>query len=478
VRVLSVERLSVRYPGRSVPALAGVNLHLQAGELVLLAGPSGSGKSTLLHTLIGYIPEGIPAEVSGRVEVFGELAPPLYLRSERLGLVQQDPEAQICTLRVRDEVAFGPENLCLSREEIARRVEWALELVGLEELAHRFTSTLSGGEKQRLALASILAMEPEVLLFDEPTAHLDPPSAARFLALVAELHREGRTVLVAEHRLVPLLHQCPRLLWLSEGRLVGFWKEVSASTVRRLGLPLRGAGAGLPRPPAPRSGTAVAVRNLAFAYPSAPPLFAGLSFTLSPGEVLGVIGPNGAGKSTLLRLLAGLLSPTEGELSGAGAPTRVGFVFQLPHQQLFAPTVAEELALGRPRLDGSHGHWLALAGLEGLADEHPLRLSVGQQRRLTVVLALARRPPLLLLDEPFIGQDLGNMQWIAAAISKAAGEGAAVVLVSHDVPTVAKLCHRILYLGKEPLLGSPEEVFRQLRRRGEEAFTPEFWEPT
>jgi energy-coupling factor transport system ATP-binding protein len=222
----------------------------------------------------------------------------------------------------------------------------------------------------------------------------------------------------------------------------------------------------------------VAVRNLVFAYPSAPPLFAGLSFTLSPGEVLGVIGPNGAGKSTLLRLLAGLLSPTEGELSGAGAPARVGFVFQLPHQQLFAPTVAEELALGRPRTDGNHGHWLALAGLEGLADEHPLRLSVGQQRRLTVVLALARRPPLLLLDEPFIGQDLGNMQWIAAAISKAAGEGAGVVLVSHDIPTVAKLCHRILYLGEEPLLGSPEEVFRQLRRRGEEAFTPEFWEPT
>jgi len=476
VTALSVHGFSVHYPGRSMPALADVSFHLEQGGLVLLAGPSGSGKTTLLHALIGYLPEGIPAEVEGTIEIFGKPAPPMPLRTEALGLLQQDPEAQICTLRVRNEVAFGLENLCLSREEIARRVEGALELAGLEGLADRPTWTLSGGEKQRLALASILAMEPEVLLFDEPTAHLDPRGAMQLLLLLEKLCQSGKTVLLAEHRFLPLSGAEPRLLWLSRGRLAGMWDRVTRSNIARLGLPLRGVGEGLPRPSPPQAGTRVQVQGLSFAYPGSPPIFQDLSFSLFPGEILAVIGPNGAGKSTLLRILAGLLSPTEGELRGAGAPHEVGFVFQFPHQQLFAPTVAEEFSLGRPRGDALARRWLSQAGLSELAHEHPLRLSIGERRRLTVVLALAGHPPLLLLDEPFIGQDLVNLRWIAGTIVEAAREGATVVLASHDIQAVSALAHRVLYLGEEPLLGSPDEVFRELRRQGEEAFTPEFWE--
>lgn len=471
--------LSVRYEGRPEPALQGVSFALAEGELATLAGPSGAGKTTLLSTILGYIPEGIPAAVQGELSLFGEPAPPLSTRAGEVSLVQQDPEAQVCTLRVRDEVAFGPENFCLPREVIARRVEQALSTVGLEGLSERPTWTLSGGEKQRLNLASILALEPRLLLLDEPTAHLDPKASARLLSLVAHLHEDGRAILIAEHRLGPLLQLRPSFIWFSHGRLVGHWATLSPE--KRSTLPLRGLSQALPRPDTPKDGVLIRVRGLRFAYPGGRELFPGLSFDLAPGEILGVIGENGTGKTSLLRLLAALARPVAGEILLAGEPIqarhqqRVGFVFQMPHHQLFASTVAQEIALGRLSPDGDEGAWLSLAGLETLAEEHPLRLSQGERRRLTLILALSRRPKLLLLDEPFIGQDQENMDWIAHSIVAAAQEGVGVVLVSHDIPAVAELSHRVLFLGEEPLLGRPTEIFRELSRRGYDEFTPSFW---
>lgn len=471
MNAIAVRDLTVHYEGRPWPALADLSLNVPAGELVVVAGPSGAGKSTLFHALLGFVPEGIPARVAGEVFLFGQPAPPsLYRRADGIGLVQQDPEAQICTLRVRDEVAFGPENLGLPRAEIAGRVETALATVGLTALADRATWTLSGGEKQRLSLASALALAPKVLLLDEPTAHLDPSAAAGLLGLVAELHEEGRTVIVAEHRLGPLARLRPRFLWLAAGRLAA----------DRYGIPQEAALADdFPRPAPFRGGRLLVVRGLSFAYPGGNDLFRRLSFDLAPGEILGVIGPNGAGKTTLLRLLAGLTSPHAGTIAlaaGHRPGDGVGLVFQMPHHQLFAASVAEELALGRPRVDGDGRAWLARAGLVDLAHEHPLRLSVGERRRLTVILALSRRPRLLLLDEPFIGQDWANRRWIASELVRAVQEGSGAILVSHDIPAVARLAHRVLYLGEEALLGSPGEVFRTLASQGRDAFTPEFWE--
>lgn len=474
--LLQVHGLGVHYPTRPRPALQGVDLELRPGELTLVCGESGSGKSTLLLTLSGYIPAGIPARVWGEVILRGKPARDLPQRVGVLGLVQQDPEAQICTLRVRDEVAFGPENLCLPREEIARRVEEALRFTGLAPLADRSTHTLSGGEKQRLALAALLALSPAVLLLDEPTAHLDPPAAAGFLRLLFRLVEGGKAAAVAEQRLWPLLGQAKKVLALSPEGGGRCWGRLSPEQARREKLPGRGLGEPLPAPPAPKPGVRLKVKNLSFSYPQAPPLLSGLSFSLAPGEVLGVIGPNGSGKTTLLRLLAGLLAPQGGTVQGGGEPASTGFVFQFPHHQLFAPSVETEFSLGALR-DGA-GEWLSWAGLAELASVHPLSLSIGERRRLTLALALAKRPRLLLLDEPFIGQDARHLAWVVAGVVRAARTGAAVVLASHDLSTVAKVCHRVLFLGEEVLLGRPEEVFGDLARRGWEEFTPHFWEPT
>lgn len=495
--------LSVRYEGRPEPALRGISFTLAEGELACLAGPSGSGKTTLLSTILGYIPEGIPAKVQGELFLFGEPAPPLSTRAGQVGLVQQDPESQICTLRVRDEVAFGPENLCLPREEIARRVEQALSTVGLEGLSQRPTWTLSGGEKQRLALASILAMEPKTFLFDEPTAHLDPPSAVSLLRLIAAQREAGHTIILAEHRLGPLFHLLPeedsrsrsaaslRLIWLSQGRLAGGWDNFDPELARGLGIPLRGfspllEGCAQKRVPPSGKGAVLSIHDLHFSYPSGRELFGGLSFSLAPGEILGVIGENGSGKTTLLRLISGLERANSGEIAILGKRAngvepaqlakKVGFVFQMPHHQLLASTVAEEFSLGGSlaKIDGEA--WLSRAALGHLRWEHPLRLSIGERRRLTIALALSRQPRLLLLDEPFIGQDQENMRWIVREIQAAADSGVGIILVSHDIPAVAELCHRVLYLGKEAILGQPDEVFRHLAQLGKEEFTPEFWE--
>ncbi len=466
MKALEVRRLSVRFPTRTVAALEDVSCGLEHGEVVVLAGRSGSGKSTLLHTAIGYVPEGIPAQVNGEVFLNGLTAPPgLARRARRMGLVQQDPEAGLCTLRVRDEVAFGPENLGLPRAEIAARVDRALAATGLAGLAERATWALSGGEKQRTAVAAALALEPEVLLLDEPTAHLDPQAARDLLGVLAGQATAGRGVLLAEHRLGPLRVLRPRFVRLGP-----------AAAAREEPLP--------EQRPLAVGPAVVKARDLEFSYPGGEDLLRGLSFGLASGEVLGVAGPNGAGKSTVLRILAGLARPERGtvrvdgrdpaSLRPAERQKLVGMVFQMPHHQLFAPTVAEEFSLGR-RGNGMDG-WLEQTGLDGLAEEHPLRLSIGERRRLTVALALASRPRLLLMDEPFIGQDRTNAAWVARQIVQAARAGVAVVLVSHHLPMLARLANRVLFLDKEQLLGRARDVFAELRAQGREVFTPEYWE--
>lgn len=435
-----------------------------------MSGPSGGGKSTLLRTLAGFIPSILPAELRGEVRVDGQS---LFDRdpvswSPRVGLVQQDPDAQICTLRVRAEVAFGPENLCLPRDAIDARVRSSLAAMGISHLADRDTTTLSGGEKQRLALASILAMQPAILLLDEPTAHLDPPSAKALLELLVKIGEErGCSLLVAEHRLLPLLPLRPALWTLVSGRLT------VSETLPDLSVRPRLPAADVPVCRVhPRHGEALRIDNLSFGYGQ--PLFEGLSLDLPPGTVLGVIGPNGGGKTSLLRLIAGLETATEGRIVTPPS-CRMGMVFQHPHQQIFERTVRGDLEIEGVMNDRVVSDLLQDARLDGMGDVSPLSLSLGEQRRLTVLSAFRTSPQVLLLDEPFIGQDAVNVRWIADQILAAKVRGAIVLLVTHDVLLAERLCDRILFLGHPPRHGSPQEVFSELNRSGWAAFTPDFW---
>ena len=462
--------VSLHYPDRARPALEGVTESISLGEAVVVTGPSGCGKSTLCRAICGFIPELIPARVGGelRVEGLSVWETDAARLGTHVGLVQQDADAQICTLGVEDEVSFGPENLRLPRKEIQERVHRVMNAVGIESLRGRRTTTLSGGEKQRLAIASILAMEPKILLLDEPTAHLDPAGASQLFGLLRDLRqRLGLTLLVIEHRLGPLSALSPRVVVLDEGRIVT--RRPDRSHHERLGesIKLKGERSTSAEPRA-------RVGELSFAYEA--PLLQGITFDVCAGEVLGVIGPNGGGKTTLLRLLAGLEDPLSGRIE---VDAEVGFVFQHPHHQIFERTVDRELAIGGAPGCKSSETWLSEGRLEGLGDAPPLSLSLGEQRRLTLITALWRRPGILLLDEPFIGQDRRNVEWIVTQIRDQSRQGVGIVLVSHDIDLLSILADRVLYLDpaiEQPIYGAPDHVFHRLRSTGRDAFVPGFWE--
>ena len=470
---IDIRELSVHYPDREEAALTAVSERIGEGDVVAIAGPSGCGKTTLCRTLSGFVPAMIPAEVAGEIRLGGasirEMAPETL--ATRIGLVQQDPDAQICTLNVWQEVAFGPENLCLPADEVHARVERSLDALGIAHLRQRTTTTLSGGEKQRLAIASILAMEPRVLLFDEPTANLDPRGIQALFVTLSDLVRgKGRTLVVIEHRIDALRALAPRLILLDRGRLVDRYPARERLDYALLGL--RGAWAASPAN-APAGPPRLRVEGVSFGYDQS--LWENLSFSLRAGEILAIIGPNGGGKTTLLRLLAGLVSPTMGDVVRA-SDTRVGFVFQHPHHQIFERTVRQEMQLERPSGGASIDEELRAARLSGLDDAAPLSLSLGEQRRLTVATALSRRPNLLLLDEPFIGQDRRNVLWMISQIHGMIARNGAVVVVTHDIPLARALADRVLYMEKGThICGSPDEVFSRLRERGDGVFTPEAW---
>lgn len=469
---IDIRDLRIHYPDRDRPAIDELTESIGDGEAVVVTGPSGCGKSTVCRAIAGFIPEMIPARVDGEILLDGRSVweTDSARIAQRVGYIQQDPDAQICTLHVEREVAFGPENLCLPLEEVDARIDECLAAVGIDHLRHRETTDLSGGEKQRLAIASILAMRPKILLLDEPTANLDPDGAKTLFDLLARLREErGMTLVVVEHRIRPLLSMGPRVLVLDRGRLV---RRHPRERIDPRDMGLRSGGAEL-RTTSPTADRLLSIDGLTFGYGA--PLFRNLALDLRRGEVLGVIGPNGGGKTTLLRLIAGLAKPDAGRIE---APDGVGmgFVFQHPHHQIFERTVTRELLIdGSERRPGELDRWLIEGRLDGLGGVPPLSLSLGEQRRLTLLIALRREPDLLLLDEPFIGQDRRNVDWIVAQIRAHCARGGGAILVSHDVPLVDALAHRVLYLGENPRFGPPSQVFSELRAAGRTAFLPDFW---
>ncbi len=470
---IDVEDLCVQFPERKHLALDHFTATIAPGHTLAITGPSGCGKTTLLRTLAGFIPDMIHADVRGQIRIDGQLLSAIDLAqlSPAIGLVQQDPDAQVCTLRVRSEVAFGPENLCLAQDEVASRVIDSLEALGIAHLSGRDTTSLSGGEKQRLAVAAILAMHPSVILLDEPTAHLDPAGARDLFELLSTLQQQNAcTLVIVEHRLLPLRSLHPDVWVIDHGKLV---KRDAARIHEDIGSLARARTPQGRRVMAHgRSHPALRVDHVTFGFEQ--PLFQDLSFGLEPGVILGIIGPNGGGKTTLLRLLASLERPDEGRII---LPTalHVGMVFQHPHQQIFERTVQRDLEIEGSLDEATLHRALASANLAGLATAAPHSLSLGEQRRLTVLAALRSEPDLLLLDEPFIGQDRENVSWIIGQIEQARARGAMTCLVTHDIPMASVLCDQLLFLGDRTLLGSPNDVFSQLSEEGVTAFTPEFW---
>ena len=469
-----------RHAGRKNPALSGVDLDIAPGERVLVLGPSGSGKSTLMGGLAGLLGGTEEGEATGTLTVDG--VAPAQARG-RVGLLMQDPEAQVVLARVGDDVAFGMENLGVAREEIWPRVENSLEAVGLSVPLDHSTTELSGGQKQRLALASILAMGPGLLLLDEPTANLDPSGVAEVRAAVeAVVERTGATVVVVEHRVDVWASLVDRVIVVADGAIAadGPLRQVLAQqgdALRERGIWLPGddvaaeVGPAPEVPPASSESAPIArVADLTIGYDKNSPVRSGIDLTIERGVSTCIVGANGAGKSTFALTLAGLLPPISGtvevetsdgtrgdphEWSSKQLLGRMSMVFQEPEYQFLASTVAEELAIG-PRAAGMTDEEIAplvdehleALGLTKLARANPMTLSGGEKRRLSVATALISAPELLILDEPTFGQDRGTWLGLVRLLRAALARGVTLVSITHDPAFVAAMGQRVVDLGQ------------------------------
>lgn len=487
--VLHVEGAGFRYRRGTEPAISGVDLELAPGEVLLVAGPSGCGKSTLIRMINGMAPHSYPGELFGSVTVGGLDTRRVGLRdlASVVGTLLQDPSRQIVGSTVRSELAFGPENLGLDPAEIRRRIDRVIEEAGLAHLVDRPTSELSGGERQLVAFAGVLVLEPSLYVIDEPLANLDPRVAQRLLALLRSEADAGRSVVLVEHRVEEALEALPdRVLALDEGRptfigaVADFLAVADPSNVK---IPFDSERlARLPEVAAPPSrdpGRMVAeVRSLQLSY-GPRRVLDDASVGFRAAETVAVLGANGAGKTTLFRCLMGLAQPDGGSvligggdaagLSVAERARQIGFVFQSPRQMLFAPTVFEELAFG-PRLQGLDDAHVAtrvddalarvgLAHLDGILERPPLALSFGQQKRLAVAIAIALGTTSLILDEPTAGQDLGTAEAFVAAVLAIPGLEH-LTLVTHDVDLAVTHADRLVLVSEGTIVadGAPTRV--------------------
>ncbi len=498
---LIVENLSFRYRDREGLAIRNLSFCANPGEILLIAGASGCGKTTLIRCINGLIPRSYKGEVSGRILLHGQETSrwPLSKISQTVGTVLQDPERQILGSKVLHEVAFGLENLGMPRPEIYQRTEAALEYLKITDLRDRETFSLSGGEKQKLALAGVLAMRPSILLLDEPLASLDPASACETIDMVRRLADEGMTILMVEHRVEDVLRIHPeRVMFMSEGEiryLGGLHGLGAAVDYREVKLQAKVIMERAKADPPPveihilpgvtSSGSGpepiVKFENVAFGYDEREVLH-GIDLEIKRGDVIAVLGPNGAGKTTFVKHAIGLLKPKSGRVLVDGRDTReasvaqiastLGYVFQSPSHMLFAPTVREELAFGpknlkhpKEEIEKEVKEALQIVNLADKENDPPLALSFGQQKRVSIAAILSMRSRILIMDEPTAGQDYFNYMNFMDAILQLPGFEA-ILFITHDVDLAVIYANRVLLVADGRIVadGSPHEVLGDAER--------------
>lgn len=438
------------YANSEEPVLQNLRFQVNYGEVTLLSGLSGCGKSTLLQLINGVIPRIVSGELEGEVLIDGENTDGYSMSriSRKVGSVLQNAESQIIHQTVEDEIAFGCENFGISPEDIERRIAGASESLQLGR--DWKTRTLSGGQKQRVVTASTLAMEPRILIFDEPLANLDQRGAVDLLELLRRLAREGRAILLVEHRLDVVLPYVD-VVWQMENGTVHPVSDKAAYLNGQISL-IHDS----PEDCVTKATAAISCRQLRKQFGTRVILDA-LDAELSQGERILLLGENGCGKSTFLNLVGRLLKPDSGAISQSFDPSlgkradkawfqAVGVVYQNPNYQLFMPSVREEICFGARDKDYAV-ETAARFGLEPLLDRHPQSLSEGQKRRVTIAAILAQQPKLLLLDEPTVGQDYAGLQQMVKVINEIHREqGNTMITITHDFRCAAALCDRALWL--------------------------------
>lgn len=518
--LFKVENLTYYYPGSEKAALRDINLEIEEGDFILVVSGSGSGKSSLARVLAGLIPDFYGGRIGGKVIFKGKDIKKMDRRklAREVGMVFQDPEKQIVQTCVEAEIAFGLENLGLCPKEMLRRVAEVVSFMDLAPIMESFTANLSGGQKQKLALASVLAMQPHVLILDEPTSQLDPVSAEDILNLAKRLNEEmGFTVILIEQRLERCFHLADRILLMERGEIVcdGRAREVAREAIKRdmpFVPPVARFFAGLNFPAAPvtvkegrkllrsclkennfagktQSGlccknvhagdlrgqkSVVSLKNVWFTYPGGQEVLKGVSLDLKEGEFVAVLGENGAGKSTLLKHMTGMLKPGRGSVQVLGKDiSKDGFkgirrftayLSQNPNDYLFQDTVEDELLFTLKNFGledrSAVDEMLEKFHLARYRKTNPRDLSSGERQRVALASVLVTGPRLIILDEPTRGVDFRLKAELGRFLQKETEKGGTVIVVTHDVEFAAEFAARtvMMFAGRIVSDGEKHEV--------------------
>ncbi len=486
-----------KYANTDKFALRALDLKIESGEFVLIVGRSGSGKSTFLRAINSLIPNFYGGEYLGKILVGGKnpACTPTRDMARVVGTVLQDPENQILMSTVEREIAFGLENAGLQEETITRRVEEALDLLDIADIRKRKIVSLSGGEKQKVAIAAAMARHPRILVLDEPTSQLDPKSAESILAIVRRLNEDlGLTVLLVEHRVKNTMHLADRILVFDNARVIGDGEP------RLIAEQLDFDALGIGYPPVARVAkyqglrhipltvkeaqkhlhveldklritekarkhgkTAIEAKNLKFSY-NKRAVINNLSFKLYENEVFGIIGRNGSGKSTLAKLIAGIIKPVRGKIIYKVPKDEIGLVFQNPNLHIIGNSVLEDIAYtlrakGKKDVESKSRKVMKYLGIEHLAARNPMDLSGGEKLLFAMATVLVFNPKILILDEPTRGLSW-NMKKKLVALVRDYAEHGTVILISHDIELMARLADRVALMsqGKFALVGRRRDM--------------------
>jgi len=528
---ISIENLTFTYQGNERPTLKNINGQIKDGTFMVVMGHGGAGKSTLCCSFNALIPKFFRGKYQGRVLINGqEVARRQVAEMSRLvGLVLQDFEAQLFSTNVELEMAFGPENHCLLRPEIERRIQRYLAFVGLEKLRYREPASLSGGQKQRLAIGSVLALEPKILVMDEPTTDLDPFGREEVLSVAKSIREEGRTLLIVDHE--PETAVTADQIWLiRDGQIVSQGPPseilVDGPTMESCGiktLPMVELFHSMNWPGNPltveraieliqrhnltqRCERKVAIvstghtkgspilkaEELRYIYPTYHvEALRGLDLSIREGEFIAILGQNGSGKTTLAKHFNGLLKPTSGRMLVQNKPTAeyshrelsrwVGYVFQNPDHQIFARTVAEEVGFGLKMqgeifktIEKRMAEVLEVVGLQGYEHKVPFALTKGERQRVAVASVLAAQPQVIILDEPTTGLDYRHQRNMMEMLKRLNRYGHTIIIITHSMWVAAEYANRTIVMKDGFILsdGPTRTVFADEARLTEASLCP------